>query len=102
MFIKTKTNAQAVTVPNEALIEELGNYFVFVQLTPEFFEKTLIKKGVSDGIRTEITEGISAGDRVVSKGAILVKLAQASGALDPHAYRLYTFFLAIIHPSKMF
>jgi RND family efflux transporter MFP subunit len=85
MFIKTQTNAQAVTVPNEAIIEEMGNYFVFVQLTPEFFEKTSIKKGVTDGIRTEITEGVSAGDRVVSKGAILVKLAQASGALDPHA-----------------
>jgi len=85
MFIKTQTNAQAVTVPNEALIEEMGNYFVFVQLTPELFEKQAIKKGVTDGIRTEITEGVSAGDRVVSKGAILVKLAQASGALDPHA-----------------
>jgi len=85
MFIKTQTNAQAITVPNEAIIEEMGNFFVFVQLTPEFFEKTPIKKGVTDGIRTEITEGISAGDRVVSKGAILVKLAQASGALDAHA-----------------
>jgi RND family efflux transporter MFP subunit len=85
MFIKTQTNAQAVTVPNETIIEEMGNYFVFVQLTPELFEKRPIKKGVTDGIRTEITEGIAEGERVVSKGAILVKLAQASGGLDPHA-----------------
>ena len=85
MFIKTQTNVQAVTVPNEAIIEEMGNYFVYVQLTPEFFEKRPIRKGATDGIRTEITEGITAGERVVSKGAILVKLAQASGALDPHA-----------------
>ena len=85
MFINTQTNAQAVTVPNEAIIEEMGNYFAYVQLTPEFFEKRQIKKGVTDGVRTEITEGIAAGERVVSKGGILVKLAQASGALDPHA-----------------
>ena len=85
MFIKTQTNAQAITVPNEALIEEMGEYFVFVQLTPEFFEKQSVIKGVSDGIRTEITEGVAAGDRIVSKGAILVKLSQASAALDPHA-----------------
>lgn len=85
MYIKTQTNAQAVTVPNEAIVEEMGNYFVFAQLTPEFFEKRAVKKGVTDGIRTEITEGVSAGDRVVSKGAILVKLAQASGALDAHS-----------------
>jgi len=85
LFIKTQTNAQAITVPNEALIEEMGNYFVFVQLTPEHFEKRAVKKGVTDGVRTEITGGIADGDIIVSKGAILVKLAQTSGALDAHA-----------------
>ena len=85
MFIITQTNAQAVTVPNEAIVEEMGNLFVFVQLTPEFFEKRAVTTGVTDGMSTEITEGIAEGERVVSKGAILVKLAQASGALDPHA-----------------
>ena len=85
MFIKTQTNTQAITVSNEAIIEEMGNYFVFVQLTPEFFEKRLIKKGVTDGFRTEILDGISANERVVSRGAILVKLAQTSGALDAHS-----------------
>jgi len=85
LFIRTQTNVQAITIPNEAIIEEMGNYFVFVQLTPELFEKRAIKKGTTDGIRTEIIDGISEGDRVVSKGAMLVKLSQASGALDPHA-----------------
>ena len=85
MFIKTQTDAQAITVPNESIIEEMGNYFVFVQLTPELFEKRVIKIGVTDGVRTEITEGLAEGERVVSKGAMLVKLSQASGALDPHA-----------------
>lgn len=85
IFIKTQTNTQAITIPNEAIIEEMGNYFVYTQLTPEFFEKRAIRKGVTDGFRTEILEGVSAGDRVVSKGAILVKLAQASGALDAHS-----------------
>jgi RND family efflux transporter MFP subunit len=85
VYIKTQTNAQAITVPNEAVVEEMDNYFVYVQLTPEFFEKRAIKKGVTDGIRTEIKSGLTAGERVVGKGAILVKLAQASGSLDPHA-----------------
>ena len=85
MFIKTQTSAQAIIVPNEAIIEEMGNYFVYKQLTPEFFEKTPVRKGVTDGIRTEITEGLTEGERVVSKGAIMVKLAQVSGGLDPHA-----------------
>ncbi|MDR2914372.1 MAG: HlyD family efflux transporter periplasmic adaptor subunit, partial [Tannerella sp.] len=85
MYIKTQSNRQALTVSNESIVEEMGSFFVFVQLTPEYFEKRLIKKGVTDGLRTEILEGIAANERVVSKGAILVKLAQASGALDAHS-----------------
>ena len=85
IFIKTQTSAHALTVPNEAIVEEMGNHFVFVQLTPELFEKRPVKTGVTDGVSIEITEGVSAGERVVSKGAILVKLAQSSGALDAHA-----------------
>lgn len=85
VYIKTQTNTQAITVPNEAVIEEMGNYFVYVQLTPEFFEKRAIKKGATDGFRTEIKEGLTAGERVVGKGAILVKLAQAAGSLDAHS-----------------
>jgi RND family efflux transporter, MFP subunit len=85
MYIKTQSNTQAITIPNDAILEEMGNYFIYTQLTPEFFEKRAIRKGVTDGLRTEIIEGVSVGDRVVSKGAILVKLAQASGALDAHS-----------------
>jgi RND family efflux transporter MFP subunit len=85
VFIKTQSNNMAITIPNEAIIEEMGNYFVYTQLTPEFFEKRVIRKGVTDGYRTEVIEGVSVGERIVSKGAILVKLAQASGALDAHS-----------------
>lgn len=85
MFIKTQSNVQAITVPNEAIVEEMGNFFVFTQHSPEVFEKKLVQIGVTDGLRTEIIKGIAAGETVVSRGAILVKLAQASGALDPHA-----------------
>ncbi|MDR2917253.1 MAG: efflux RND transporter periplasmic adaptor subunit [Tannerella sp.] len=85
MYIKLQTNNHALVVPNGAIVEEMGTYFVFVQLTPEYFEKRLVKKGTTDGFRTEILEGISENERVVSKGAILVKLAQASGALDAHS-----------------
>lgn len=84
-WIRTASIVPVVTVESSALVEELGNYFVYKQLTPEYFEKTPVFPGASDGLRTEITKGLSDGDRVVSKGAVLVKLAQASGALDPHA-----------------
>ncbi|MDR3250410.1 MAG: efflux RND transporter periplasmic adaptor subunit [Tannerella sp.] len=85
MYITTKTNSQAITAPNESIVEEFGNFFVYVQLTPELFEKRTVETGATNGLRTEITAGIKAGERIVGKGAILVKLAQSSGSLDVHA-----------------
>ncbi|MGN0202728.1 MAG: efflux RND transporter periplasmic adaptor subunit [Candidatus Cryptobacteroides sp.] len=83
--IVTRSEVPVLTLPGSALIEEQGNYFVYRQLTPEYFEKTPVTIGASDGLRTEIKSGLKEGERAVSKGAMFVKLAQASGALDPHA-----------------
>lgn len=85
LYLQTVTNARAVTVPNSALLEEQGNFFVMVQLNPELFEKREVKTGVSDGLRTEITSGLQGDERVISEGAVLVKLAQSTGTLDAHS-----------------
>ena len=67
------------------MVEEQANYFVFIQLTPELFEKREVKIGLTDGISTEIISGLTKNDRIVTKGAIIVKLAAVSNSLDPHA-----------------
>ncbi len=85
LYLKTKTSDQAMTVPGSSLLEEQGKYFVLVQITPELFEKREVRLGATDGIKTEIVHGLAATERVVTRGAVLVKLSQASGALDPHA-----------------
>lgn len=85
LFLKTVTSDDAITVPNVAIMEEQGNFFVFVQVHPELFEKRAVKTGSTDGIRTEITQGIQITDRVITRGAIMVKLAQATGTLDAHS-----------------
>jgi RND family efflux transporter MFP subunit len=85
LFLKTQSNIQALTIPNAALLEEQGIFYVFVQVHPELFEKREVKVGVSDGIKTEIIKGVTAQERVVTTGAILVKLAQATGTLDAHS-----------------
>lgn len=85
MFIQCRKEGTALTVASDAIVEEMGSFFVFVQLTPEFFEKRNVTLGATDGQRTEIISGVKPGERVVTKGAVLVKLSQASGALDAHA-----------------
>jgi cobalt-zinc-cadmium efflux system membrane fusion protein len=67
------------------LLEEQGNFYVYVQLNPELFEKKEIKLGDSDGIRTEVTQGLKENDRIVSKGAVFIKLSQSTGTLDAHS-----------------
>ncbi|MDO4790091.1 MAG: efflux RND transporter periplasmic adaptor subunit [Porphyromonas sp.] len=89
MYIRTKGEKEVLTIPGEALIEEMGNFFAYIQLTPVFFEKREIEIGRKDGLRVEVIRGISEGERVVAKGSVLVKLAQASGAVDPHAGHLH-------------
>lgn len=85
VYIRAIGDREVLTVPNTAIVEEMGGYFVFVRLSDERFEKRPIEKGNTDGMRTEVKSGLRAGEQVVGLGAISVKLAQSSGALDPHA-----------------
>lgn len=85
VYLQCENNRKSVTIPNSALIEEQGAFFVFVQLTPELFEKREVILGSQNFIKTEIVNGLLATERIVTKGAVLVKLSQSSSALDPHS-----------------
>ena len=85
LYIRTLADTPVLSIPNTGIVEEMGSYFVFVQHTPESFEKRQVNLGATDGFRTEIKSGVNPGERVVSKGAMMVKLSQGAGALDPHA-----------------
>lgn len=85
LFLKTKNATPAIVVPSTSLIEEQGNYFVWVQITPELFEKREVRTGTTDGLLTEVISGIKENERIITKGAMLVKLAQSTGTLDAHS-----------------
>lgn len=85
MLILTNSQQPKTVVPAESVLEEMGNYFVFVQVTPELFEKRQVRIGETDGLFTQVASGVHTGERVVAKGAMLVKMQQAAGAVDPHS-----------------
>jgi cobalt-zinc-cadmium efflux system membrane fusion protein len=85
IYFKTFSNNRALVVPITALLEEQGNFFVWVQVTPELFEKREVFVGGTDGVNIEIKKGIASNERIVSRGAMLIKLAQATGTLDAHS-----------------
>lgn len=85
MYIKCPGAEKQMCVPAEAVIEEMGYWFVFVQLKPELFEKRQVKIGATDGKYTAIVSGLKPSDHVVSRGVMLIKLQQSNGSVDPHA-----------------
>lgn len=85
LYIIVKSSGDGIMVPNTSLVEEMGGFFVFVQVKPEMFEKRAVNVGFTDGKNTLITNGLEVGETIVEKGAIYVKLAQGAGKLDPHA-----------------
>ena len=74
-----------VVVPRTALVEEMGNFFVFVQNSPVSFEKRSVEVGATDGYSVKLKSGVKAGERIVTKGGVPLKLSQGAAALDPHA-----------------
>lgn len=85
VYLKTLTNTEALTVPVSALLEEQGSFFVWVQVNPELFEKREVSVGKTDGVQMEILKGLRSDERIVTRGAMLIKLAQATGTLDAHS-----------------
>lgn len=85
VYLKTVISMETVSVPNEALLEEQNNFFVYTQINPELFEKREVAVGSTDGLRTEILSGINENDRIVTRGAIFIKLSQSTGTLDAHS-----------------
>jgi membrane fusion protein, heavy metal efflux system len=85
-FLKTGKREQALVVPLSAVIEEQGLYYVFVQIGGETFVKRQVEMAHSDGVFTEITSGLSVGERIVTQGAFQIKLASMSGDLPLHGH----------------
>lgn len=86
IYLLSKAMEDVIVLPEEALTEEQGLYFVYIQKCEESYKKQEVKLGASNGVEVQILEGLHAGDRVVVKGAYHVKLASASNALPAHSH----------------
>ncbi|MEI7982585.1 MAG: efflux RND transporter periplasmic adaptor subunit [Bacteroidota bacterium] len=86
IYLWYDNNDKAITVPASAIVEEQGNYYVFIEKTGESFEKRRVNISTSDGLRVCIPDGLAKDEWVVVKGAMLVKLASMSGAIPSHGH----------------
>ncbi|MFC2112240.1 efflux RND transporter periplasmic adaptor subunit [Bacteroidota bacterium] len=85
-FLKTMLKENCITVPSEAILEEQGRHFVYVQVSGETFQKREIIPGESDGNSYRVERGLQPGERVVTRGSMLLKAASLSTALPGHSH----------------
>ena len=85
-YLLSDPGEDRLTVPESAILEEQGNHYVYLQVSGERFTRVAVETGESDGLRVEVTEGLTPGDRVVFRGAMLLKSASMVTVEPDHGH----------------
>lgn len=86
VYLLSSPLENVISLPRAALTEEQGNYFVYLQLDEEGYQKAEVTLGADNGKSVQILSGVKSGDRVVTQGAYQVRLASASNAIPAHSH----------------
>jgi len=71
--------AQFIAVPREAVLEVDGKQFVYVVNDPDRYMKREVKISNISPDQVRIIEGLTPGERIVTKGAVLIKGQEIKG-----------------------
>ena len=84
--IFSSNNKQALLIPTSAVQDESGSQTVYVQTGGESFERRLVQTGEREGDKIAVLAGLEPGQRVVSKGAYLIRLSTSKTGPAGHAH----------------
>ncbi len=78
MYVTATVNAgsipNALAVPDSAVLRDTENLpFVYVQGDANQFARRSVQLGISQGGRTQITDGIKAGEKIVGDGSLFLQ-----------------------------
>jgi cobalt-zinc-cadmium efflux system membrane fusion protein len=77
---------RGVVAPESALVDDGGRPVVFVQRAGEKFARRPVETGLRESGRVEIVSGVQAGERIVTRGAYLIRLAALSTQIPAHGH----------------
>ncbi len=78
-IVAAGTMARALSVPDAAVLRSPENQpFVYVTVGENQFAQRLVSIGDSQDGKTQVTEGLKEGERVVSDGSLFLQFANAS------------------------
>ena len=80
------SRADAIAVPVSAIVDDGGQPVVFVQMGGESFERRPVRLGHREAGHVEVIGDVAAGDRVVTVGAPLIRLAALSPQVPAHGH----------------
>ena len=76
----------AVTVPESAVVDDGGQPVLFVQVGGESFERRAVQLGNRESGVVQIDGAVAPGERVVTRGAPLIRLAALSPQVPAHGH----------------
>lgn len=77
---------EGVVVPESAVIDKDGRQVVMVQVEGEAFEERTVTIGPKSGPDVGILRGVEAGERVVVRGANIIRLSTQAGQAPAHGH----------------
>jgi RND family efflux transporter MFP subunit len=84
VFLISAPIENALAIPLSALTNEMGHFYVYVQVEEDEYRKQEVFLGARDGREVQVVRGLQPGDRVVTLGAYQVKMA--AGQPIPHGH----------------
>ncbi len=84
VFVSAST--EAVTLPDSAIVDDAGQPVVFVQVAGESFERRAVALGNRESGFVQVSGDVAAGERVVVRGAPLIRLAALSPQVPAHGH----------------
>ena len=78
--LNANTAVTAMMIPREAVLEHEGKKIVYVLLSGEEFQRREVTIGDEYGGQVAVLSGLSAGERVVTQGALQLKLQELKPA----------------------
>jgi cobalt-zinc-cadmium efflux system membrane fusion protein len=78
--LDTGESVDAVVIPAAAVLEHEGKKIVYVLLSGEEFERREVMLGDEVGGKVAVLRGLNAGERVVTQGALQLKLQELNPA----------------------
>ena len=86
VFLETRRATDAPAIPETAVVLENGQPTAYALLDGETFQKRELVLGIRDKGYVEVKSGLLEGERIVTKGGYVIKLASLAPAAFGHGH----------------